>query len=58
MLYLSKNKKERKMKLISAAELVDEFIGKIGTPKRDAMEAQLPDFITFLRHHIARIENQ
>ena len=46
------------MKLISAAELVDEFIGKIGTPKRDAMEAQLPDFITFLRHHIARIENQ
>lgn len=40
------------MKLISAAELVDEFIGKIGTPKRDAMEAQLAREVR--AHEVAR----
>lgn len=29
------------MELISADELTDRVFGKIGTPKRDAMEAQL-----------------
>lgn len=32
-----------KMKFISSDELVDEVFGKIGTPKRDAMEAHLKE---------------
>lgn len=40
------------MELISAAELADELIGKIGTPKRDAMEAQLAREVR--AHEVAR----
>lgn len=32
-----------KMNLTPASELVDEVLGKIGTPERDAMEAQLKE---------------
>lgn len=40
------------MKLISAAELTDRVFGKIGTPKRDAMEAQLAREVR--AHEVAR----
>ena len=40
------------MELISADELTDRVFGKIGTPKRDAMEAQLAREV--LAHEVAR----
>ena len=33
--------KTNKLKLYSLDEITDEFIGKIGTPKRDAFEYEL-----------------
>jgi HTH-type transcriptional regulator / antitoxin HipB len=33
--------KSRKLKLYSLDEITDEFIGKLGTPKRDAFEYEL-----------------
>ena len=32
---------KKKMKLISLEEITDKYIGKIGTPKRDAFENEL-----------------
>ena len=40
------------MELISADELTDRVFGKIGTPKRDAMEAQLAREVR--AHDVAR----
>ncbi len=40
------------MELISADELTDRVFGKIGTPKRDAMEAQLAREVR--AHEVAR----
>lgn len=40
------------MELISADELTDRVFGKIGTPKRDAMEAQLAREVR--THEVAR----
>jgi DNA-binding XRE family transcriptional regulator len=35
------NKKEKKLKVYKFGEIKDEFIGKIGTPKRDRYEFEL-----------------